>query len=104
MFISKTNRKKFQKTLHDSGFLWTISLILDRFGFRPFRFWPNRTIAPEVLSSQITAILRALGMAEEDKVILQAGAGIVADSVKESEYQEVASKLGALVHSLEDLD
>lgn len=65
MFISKTNRKKFRKTLHDSGFLWAISLSLDRFGFRPFRLWPNRTITPEILSSQITAILRALGMAEE---------------------------------------
>ncbi len=43
-------------------------------------------------------------MVKEDKVILQAGAGIVADSIKESEYQEVANKLGALVHSLEDLD
>ena len=43
-------------------------------------------------------------MVKEDKVILQAGAGIVADSVKESEYQEVENKLGALIHSLEDLD
>ncbi len=43
-------------------------------------------------------------MVKDDKVILQAGAGIVADSVKESEYQEVENKLGALIHSLEDLD
>jgi len=43
-------------------------------------------------------------MVKEDKVILQAGAGIVADSVKESEYLEVENKLGALIHSLEDLD
>ena len=51
-----------------------------------------------------TAITIRTAMVKEDKVILQAGAGIVADSVKESEYQEVANKLGALVHSLEDLD
>jgi anthranilate synthase component 1 len=43
-------------------------------------------------------------MVKKDKVVLQAGAGIVADSVKESEYQEVENKLGALIHSLHDLD
>lgn len=51
-----------------------------------------------------SAITIRTAMVKEDKVILQAGAGIVADSVKESEYQEVANKLGALVQSLEDLD
>ena len=51
-----------------------------------------------------SAITIRTAMVKEDKVILQAGAGIVADSVKESEYQEVVNKLGALVHSLEDLD
>ena len=51
-----------------------------------------------------SAITIRTAMVKEDKVVLQAGAGIVADSVKESEYQEVENKLGALVHSLEDLD
>ena len=51
-----------------------------------------------------SAITIRTAMVKEDKVILQAGAGIVADSVKESEYQEVENKLGALIHSLEDLD
>jgi len=51
-----------------------------------------------------SAITIRTAMVKEDKVILQAGAGIVADSVKESEYQEVVNKLGALIHSLEDLD
>jgi len=51
-----------------------------------------------------SAITIRTAMVKEDKVILQAGAGIVADSVKESEYQEVLNKLGALIHSLEDLD
>ena len=51
-----------------------------------------------------SAITIRTAMVKEDKVVLQAGAGIVADSVKETEYQEVVSKLGALVHSLEDLD
>jgi len=51
-----------------------------------------------------TAITIRTAMVKDDKVILQAGAGIVADSVKESEFLEVENKLGALVHSLQDLD
>lgn len=51
-----------------------------------------------------SAITIRTALVQDDKVVLQAGAGIVADSVKESEYQEVVNKLGALVHSLEDLD
>ena len=51
-----------------------------------------------------SAITIRTAMVKDDKVILQAGAGIVADSVKESEYQEVENKLGALIHSLHDLD
>ncbi len=51
-----------------------------------------------------SAITIRTAMVKEDKVILQAGAGIVADSVNESEYQEVENKLGALIHSLHDLD
>ena len=51
-----------------------------------------------------SAITIRTAMVKEDRVILQAGAGIVADSVKESEYQEVENKLGALIHSLNDLD
>jgi anthranilate synthase component 1 len=43
-------------------------------------------------------------MVKKDKVILQAGAGVVADSINELEYLEVKNKLGALVASLEDLD
>ncbi|MEA1891110.1 MAG: anthranilate synthase component I family protein [Campylobacterota bacterium] len=51
-----------------------------------------------------SAITIRTAMVKEDKVILQAGAGIVADSVKELEYLEVENKLGALIHSLHDLD
>lgn len=51
-----------------------------------------------------TAITIRTAMVKKDKVILQAGAGIVADSQNELEYLEVTNKLGALVHSLEDLD
>ena len=51
-----------------------------------------------------SAITIRTAMVKEDKVILQAGAGIVADSVNELEYLEVKNKLGALIHSLEDLD
>ena len=51
-----------------------------------------------------TAITIRTAMVKDDKVILQAGAGVVADSQNELEYLEVKNKLGALVHSLEDLD
>ncbi|MBU0632667.1 anthranilate synthase component I family protein [bacterium] len=45
-----------------------------------------------------TAMLKPTG------IVLQAGAGIVADSVNELEYLEVTNKLGALMSSLKDLD
>lgn len=51
-----------------------------------------------------SAITIRTAMVKPDKVILQAGAGIVADSQNELEYLEVKNKLGALIHSLEDLD
>ena len=51
-----------------------------------------------------SAITIRTALVKEDKVVLQAGAGVVADSVKELEYLEVNNKLGALIHSLEDLD
>lgn len=51
-----------------------------------------------------TAITIRTAMVKEDRVVLQAGAGVVADSINELEYLEVNNKLGALVHSLEDLD
>ena len=51
-----------------------------------------------------SAITIRTALVKEDKVVLQAGAGIVADSQNELEYLEVKNKLGALVASLEDLD
>ena len=51
-----------------------------------------------------SAITIRTAMVKDDKVILQAGAGVVADSQNELEYLEVKNKLGALIHSLEDLD
>ena len=51
-----------------------------------------------------SAITIRTAMVKKDKVVLQAGAGIVADSQNELEYLEVKNKLDALVHSLEDLD
>jgi anthranilate synthase component 1 len=51
-----------------------------------------------------SAITIRTAMVKEDKVVLQAGAGIVAESQNELEYLEVTNKLGALIHSLEDLD
>jgi len=40
---------------------------------------------------------------DDDKIIFQAGAGIVADSQPELEYLEVTNKLGAMTSSLDDL-
>ncbi|MDH4944199.1 anthranilate synthase component I family protein [Sulfurimonas sp. C5] len=51
-----------------------------------------------------SAITIRTALVKPDKVVLQAGAGVVADSVDELEYLEVNNKLGALIHSLEDLD
>ena len=51
-----------------------------------------------------SAITIRTALVKEDQVTLQAGAGVVADSVNELEYLEVSNKLGALIHSLEDLD
>jgi anthranilate synthase component 1 len=51
-----------------------------------------------------SAITIRTAMVKKDKVVLQAGACVVADSVKELEYLEVNNKLGALIYSLEDLD
>jgi len=51
-----------------------------------------------------TAITIRTSLVTPDKVILQAGAGIVADSQNELEYLEVHNKLGALMSSLDDLN
>jgi len=50
-----------------------------------------------------SAITIRTSLVMPDKVILQAGAGIVADSLEEMEYIEVHNKLGALMSSLDDL-
>jgi len=50
-----------------------------------------------------SAITIRTSLVKPGEVILQAGAGIVADSQPELEYLEVQNKLGALLSSLEDL-
>ncbi len=50
-----------------------------------------------------SAITIRTALIKEDEVILQAGAGVVADSVHELEYLEVTNKLGALTSTLDDL-
>ncbi len=50
-----------------------------------------------------SAITIRTALIQPDKIILQAGAGIVADSQHELEYLEVQNKLGALTSSLNDL-
>jgi anthranilate synthase component 1 len=50
-----------------------------------------------------SAITIRTALIQKDKIILQAGAGVVADSIHELEYLEVTNKLGALTSTLEDL-
>lgn len=50
-----------------------------------------------------SAITIRTALIKDDEVILQAGAGVVADSVHELEYLEVTNKLGALMSTLDDL-
>jgi anthranilate synthase component 1 len=50
-----------------------------------------------------SAITIRTALIKPDYIILQAGAGIVADSVHELEYLEVTNKLGALTSTLNDL-
>jgi anthranilate synthase component 1 len=50
-----------------------------------------------------SAITIRTAMIKDEKIVLQAGAGVVADSIDELEYLEVKNKLGALVSSIEDL-
>ncbi len=50
-----------------------------------------------------TAITIRTSLLKEDRIVFQAGAGIVADSKPELEYLEVKNKLGALMSSLNDL-
>ena len=51
-----------------------------------------------------SAIAIRTALITDDKIVLQAGAGIVADSIDELEYLEVNNKLKALVSTLKDLD
>jgi len=50
-----------------------------------------------------SAIMIRTAYLDDEKIIFQAGAGIVADSVPELEYLEVTNKLGAMTSSLNDL-
>ena len=50
-----------------------------------------------------SAITIRTSMILQDRIIFQAGAGVVADSVPELEYLEVKNKLAALLSSLDDL-
>ncbi|MBD3824175.1 MAG: anthranilate synthase component I family protein [Epsilonproteobacteria bacterium] len=51
-----------------------------------------------------SAITIRTAFIDDEKIVLQAGAGVVADSQNELEYLEVKNKLGALVSTLHDLD
>jgi anthranilate synthase component 1 len=50
-----------------------------------------------------SAILIRTAYLDDEKIIFQAGAGVVADSKPELEYLEVTNKLGAMTSSLKDL-
>ncbi len=51
-----------------------------------------------------SAITIRTALINEKEIILQAGAGVVADSVPELEYLEVGNKLKALIETLKDLE
>jgi anthranilate synthase component 1 len=51
-----------------------------------------------------SAITIRTAMVHDDKITLQAGAGVVADSINELEYLEVKNKLGALLSSINALE
>lgn len=53
--------------------------------------------------SMDSAIMIRTAYLDDEKIIFQAGAGIVADSQPELEYLEVTNKLGAMTSSLKDL-
>lgn len=61
-----------------SGGLWTASLILDRVGLGVLGLWRDRTVSPETLATQVSAILRTWGMADEH-VAITAGYLMYAD-------------------------
>ncbi len=50
-----------------------------------------------------SAIMIRTAYLDDEKIIFQAGAGVVADSKPELEYLEVTNKLGAMTSSLKDL-
>ncbi len=50
-----------------------------------------------------SAIMIRTAYLDDEKIVFQAGAGIVADSKPELEYLEVTNKLGAMTSSLDDL-
>jgi len=50
-----------------------------------------------------SAITIRTSMIKPDRIVFQAGAGVVADSISELEYLEVKNKLAALLSSLDDL-
>src|SRR5262245_45765879 len=52
-------------TLRTSGLLWAASLVIDRAGFGILGLWPDKVVSVEALTTQVVAILRAWGMAEE---------------------------------------
>jgi anthranilate synthase component 1 len=51
-----------------------------------------------------SAITIRTSLIQKDKITLQAGAGVVADSKPELEYLEVNNKLGALIATLKELE
>ena len=51
-----------------------------------------------------SAIMIRTAYLDNEKIIFQAGAGIVADSTPQYEYQEVTNKLAAMKSSLKDLE
>ncbi len=64
-FVRATARQIWD-SIRDSGPLWTVSLILDRVvPSAVLGLWPDKTVSPATLATQVDTILRAWGMSQE---------------------------------------
>lgn len=66
---ARTAMAQVRETLHESGLLWTASIIADRVGLGVLDLWRHWTVSPEMLFEQAAAIFRAWRMPEDQIAI-----------------------------------
>jgi hypothetical protein len=57
------------RSIRVSGPLWAAALVLDRLGLPALRRWPAVTVGTDLLGEQVTSVLRAWGMPEEEAAV-----------------------------------